>query len=96
MGPECKDCKNIAATVDRIYGAGGTVQWDGWKIIKLAPHGGPSAHAFRFVVDSAPTRYRERSSGPWKSLKGGRVVQFIRLKPVGSTWQVLESRELSE
>lgn len=96
MGPNCDDCKNIADTVDRIYGAGGTVQWDGWTILELAPKGKPSAHTYRFVVDSAPTRYRESAEGPWKKLAGGRVVQLIVLEPVGDSWHVLESRELSE
>ena len=96
LGPNCDDCKEIAETVDRIYDAWGTVKWDGWTILELAPQGKPSANTFRFVVDSAPTRYRESASGPWKRLSGGRVVQLIVLEPVGASWEVLESRELSE
>ena len=96
LGPDCEDCKAIAATVDRIYGAGGKVEWDGWSIVELSPRGKPSANAYRFVVDSAPTRYRESASGPWKTLEGGRVVQLIVLEPTGSSWQVTQSRELSE
>lgn len=94
LGPDCEDCKEIAATVDRIYGAGGTVKWDGWKVLQLAPRGDPSAHAYRFVVQSAPTRYRDSPTGAWKTLKGGRAVQLIVLAQVGPSWHVLESKEL--
>ncbi|RYB92477.1 hypothetical protein EUA06_05880 [Nocardioides glacieisoli] len=94
LGPDCDDCKRIAETVDGIYDGGGSVEWDGWKILNLAPRGAPSANAFRFVVRSAPTRYRETANGPWKQLEGGRGVQLIVLKPVDSSWQVLESKEL--
>ena len=96
LGPNCDDCKDIAATVDRIYGAGGKVKWDGWEIVALAPRGEPSSHTFRFVVESAPTRYRESANGPWKELEGGRVIQLIVLEPFEASWQVLESRELAE
>jgi hypothetical protein len=96
MGPDCDDCKNIAATADRIYDAGGEVRWDGWTILELARKGKPSSHTYRFVVESAPTRYRESPSGPWKRLDGGRVVQLIVLEPVETSWHVLESRELAK
>ena len=96
LGPDCDDCKDIAATVDRIYSAGGTVQWDGWRILELAPRGRPTANAYRFVVKSAPTRYRESSSSPWKTLEGGRGVQLIVLESAGSSWRVVESKELPE
>ena len=96
MGPDCDDCEKIADTVDRIYGAGGTVKWDGWTIREIERRGKPSAHAYRFVVSSAPTRSRESPAGPWKSLDGGRAVQLIVLKPVGPSWQVLESKALAE
>lgn len=96
MGPECDDCKDIAATVDRIYGAGGTVKWDGWTIKTIERTGKPSANAYRFVVDSAPTRYREGADGPWKTLQGGRVIQLIVLAKDAGAWQAVESRELSK
>ena len=94
LGPNCDDCRKIAETVTNIYDGGGSVDWDGWTILALAPRGAPSAHAYRYVVRSAPTRYRETSNGPWKRLKGGRGVQLIVLEPAGSSWQVLESKEL--
>ena len=96
MGRDCDDCRRIAQTVDRIYGAGGTVEWDGWTIRQISRRGKPSAHTYRFVVNSAPTRYRESPTGPWKTLDGGRVIQLIVLRPDASSWQVLQSRELSE
>lgn len=94
LGPDCDDCKDIAETVDQIYGGGGTVKWDGWKILEIAPRGNPSAHAYRFVVQSAPTRYRESPTSAWQNLKGGRGVQLIVLRPADGTWLVIESKEL--
>lgn len=96
LGPNCADCRKIAQAADRIYEAGGTVRWDGWTVRTIENIGSSSDHAFRFVVDSAPTRYREAGAAPWMTLAGGRVIQFIKLEPYGSTWLVLESRELSE
>jgi hypothetical protein len=96
LGPECDDCKRIAETVERIYGAGGKVRWDGWRIRSIGPTGGSGTNSFRFVVNSAPTRYRESSAGPWKKLEGGRVIQFIKLEPADTSWHVVESRELSQ
>lgn len=94
LGPNCDDCKKIAETVTNIYDGGGSVEWDGWTILDIAPRGAASANAYRFVVRSAPTRYRETSAGPWKRLEGGRGVQLIVLEPMESSWQVLESKEL--
>lgn len=94
LGRSCPDCDRIAATVDRIYSAGGEVQWEGWTIRSFEREGRPGTHAYRYLVDSAPTRYRESSSGPWMSLGGGRSVQLIVLEPDGSSWQVVESKEL--
>lgn len=96
LGPECDDCKAIAEFVRRIYDAGGRVLWDGWKILEIARRGDPSANAFRFVVASSPTRYRESSKGPWKNLDGGRGVQLIVLEQAGDSWRVTESKELPE
>ena len=96
MGPDCDDCRRIARTVDRIYDRGGVVKWDGWEILELGRRGKPTAHVYRFLVSSAPTRYRESPIGPWKSMPGGRAGQLIVLEPAGPTWHVLESRALPE
>lgn len=94
MGPNCDDCKKIADSVDRIYNAGGSVEWDGWEILELERRGRPSGNAFRFVVESAPTRYRESPTAPWQTLDGGRGVQLIVLEPADGSWHVIESKEL--
>lgn len=96
LGPKCDDCRAIADSVKRIYGAGGRVFWDGWKIRDITRRGDPSSNAFRFVVDSSPTRYREASTGPWKTLNGGRGVQLIVLEESDDGWRVTESKELPE
>lgn len=94
MGPECADCRETAATVDRIYGAGGTVEWDGWKVLNIEVRGSPGQNAFRFRVDSAPTRYRESPDGAWKTLGGGQSDQLIVLQPAGESWTVMQSKDL--
>jgi hypothetical protein len=94
MGPQCADCRETAAAVDRIYSAGGTVQWDGWKVLNIEVRGSPRQNAFRFRVDSAPTRYRESPDGPWKTLDGGQSDQLIVLQPVGESWAVTQSKDL--
>lgn len=96
LGPDCTDCDRISDTVKRIYSAGGKVEWDGWTIVSLKAQGRPEAHTYRYVVDSAPTRYRDSADGPWKTLEGGRSIQFIALQPFGESWQVVESKELPE
>lgn len=94
LGPDCRDCDRIAASVERIYTAGGVVEWEGRTVLSVRPMGRPADHQFRYVVRSAPTRFRETAEGPWKTLPGGRSIQFIALEPRGETWTVLETKEL--
>ena len=40
------------------------------------------------VVDSAPTRYREKQGAPIKRFPGGRLKYLFELSRVGDEWRV--------
>ena len=94
LGPSCDSCSEAADRVEQIYADGGAIEWDGWSVLSIDPLGTPNE--FRVVERSAPTRYRESASSPWRRLAGGRTPHVIELDRAGSSWVVVRTAELAK
>ncbi|GAA5108842.1 hypothetical protein GCM10023339_08290 [Alloalcanivorax gelatiniphagus] len=94
LGPNCESCIKTADRVEEIYGGGGAIEWKGWTILSISPNGA-AENQFRVVEKSAPTRYRESASAPWKQLDGGRAPHVFELEPSGDSWVVVRTAELA-
>ncbi len=92
----CKACTGLAETIEKFYGAGGFVQWDGWKIRSIDRQQDPEKNAYVVRVASTPTRYRESARGPLKKLDGGLSTHLLRLNRSGESWLVVDKAELPE
>ncbi|MCW2814200.1 MAG: hypothetical protein JWN84_1655, partial [Nocardioides sp.] len=96
MGPACKPCAATAQVVERYYEAGGFIRFSGTqvsRISKLGNVGGSSE--FDVARVTAPTEYKEASSGPLMTFPGGESTLRMRLKPMGDSWLVLDYSQLA-
>ncbi len=90
----CEACDNLADAVERYYAAGGSVSWDGWKVLRVRPYDRLIKGSYLMSVDATPTVYRESSSGPKKRLAGGRTDYVFKLKRKGTSWVVTDKDRL--
>ncbi|WP_148615532.1 hypothetical protein [Nocardioides rubriscoriae] len=94
LADSCESCEKLTETVRRYYDAGGSIQWDGWDIVKIARHNG-SQSEYAVTVDSPPTTYQERANGPRKRIDGGRVTYLVTLTESATGWLIDETAQLA-
>jgi hypothetical protein len=92
LGPDCESCIKTAERVEEIYGAGGSIEWDGWTIVSIESVGSAGTE-FRVVERSAPTRFRESADSDWQTLGGGRTTHVFELLSVDDSWLVARAAE---
>ncbi|GAB3038819.1 hypothetical protein GCM10011376_34210 [Nocardioides flavus (ex Wang et al. 2016)] len=92
LSERCRACNKLADLVEQYYRAGGFVEWDGWTIRSIRAQGDEGTYLVR--VNSAPTRYVEKSGGKEKFFPGGSGAHLIRLAPAGSSWKVVDKSEV--
>jgi hypothetical protein len=85
----CQACRNLAATVEGIYQAGGQVQTEGWSIEWIKPEAqSGSTDVFRVRVKSAPTTVVRREGAPPERLDGGVTEQRMVLTRKRGEWNL--------
>jgi hypothetical protein len=86
----------LADQVEKFYGAGGFIRWDGWDIQRVERQGKPGTRqSFRVEFISAPTRYKETKSAPVKRFPGGPSQYLIEVTKAGNSWVVISKSELN-
>jgi hypothetical protein len=90
----CGPCQKLASQVSGYYGAGGFVQWGGWRILSIKPYPGAPAPLFAVHSNSRPTRYRRSSDSPPEHFSGGPITYVLALKRHDTSWYVTNKSEL--
>ena len=93
LSDDCEGCDKLATTVETYYEAGGSISWDGWDILRVAPFDRTRGE-YLVSVESAPTRYRTSRGGPIQRLTGGPAEWVIQLRKEGASWVVTDKDEL--
>jgi hypothetical protein len=86
--PSCETCADFAKQLDEIYGAGGHVETEGFKVKKLANEAGvPSPGAGVSVVLTATPQkvYKTKGATP-RSLEGGDLRLRLIMVRVEDHW----------
>ena len=93
----CEPCDSLAQRVEGIYRAGGWVQTDGWRLLKVRKIAGTKEHP---VVDvevlSSPTTFVEELDGEEQSFPGGKLIERFELVKVRKEWRMQLYSELSQ
>jgi hypothetical protein len=87
-----------ADQVDSIYRAGGYVKTRGWTTtsVRASEPGREGGVELTFAVSSAPTEYKESSSGAVHRLPGGHFRESMAIAPKGSSWIVTNLEQLAQ
>lgn len=87
---DCSSCTNIADRLDEIYGAGGFIRSNGWRIQSIIPVANQprTTPALQLAVALSPQRVVEREGGPVRSFEGGRQPMTIFLERLSRSWRV--------
>ena len=94
MSKGCKACRKLAHQVAGFYAAGGYVKWGGWRFISIEKvHTTGRSSTFAAVNESAPTKYKESSSGSEKHLNGGRTTELLTITETSSGWIMVHKAE---
>lgn len=81
LSPECESCRRTADLIEGFYAAGGYVKWEG-RTTKRIEHLGN--HVYDMWLDTAPTEYKESSTGEVKRMDGGRSkLQIVLVRENG-------------
>jgi hypothetical protein len=84
----CDSCDAFANTVDRIYKAGGYIDFGGTQVLSISRRAG---HSYDYFVDAGATSYRETAHGPLKRLPGGHSKLGVDLTRSSRGWLVTDS-----
>jgi hypothetical protein len=92
----CGPCKDLASQIHGFYRAGGYVHWAGWDIKSVRPYDrATKPNTFAVRVVSAPTTYRESTSGPIKHLAGGPATEIVSIRREHNAWVITGRAKLS-
>lgn len=83
--PTCESCKNFAKALRAVYDAGGVIEPTETSILWIKRH---ADHTYYVREHSAPSRYRETASGPWKQFAGGTATEIYTLRNVDGSWRM--------
>lgn len=83
--PNCESCKSFAKAVTRIYRAGGEIQASDTEVLAVAKH---LDGLYYSRERSAPSRYRDSATSPWKTLSGGTSTEVYTLAKKRGQWRM--------
>lgn len=89
----CQSCVSYAERVADIYRSGGFIRTEGRTVLTVKEI--TSDRTYRLKVRSAPTKYREGSDSPTKSLDGGVTTYRLTLRRSESGWVVADEAEVA-
>lgn len=93
----CSPCQGIADRVSEIYEAGGYVRTRGWTVLRIQRvTRQPASAQLTVLIRSAPTQYRESSSGEIKALPGGRLIELFELTMKHGEWRMVNFSEVEQ
>lgn len=92
VAADCEPCMSTIRQVEQIYEDGGEVHTRGWEILSITDPGVKVKGEVHRVVHirNYPTRYRERSGGPWKTLDGGDPKLQVAIVEDRTGWQIVD------
>ncbi len=95
LGTTCAPCTRVADRVEKIYGDGGYVHTDGWRIGSLRrTREAGAGFVEEMKVDSSPTEYVEAKSGQVKTFPGGVTTYWVTLSKSPEGWLVQDYIEV--
>lgn len=89
-GAGCKSCSDVVDRINSVYGAGGRIQSDGWRInsIKIVPGQPRSRPVIDVGIILSPQDVVKHNGAKAVHFKGGRLPATFRLRRVQNSWMV--------
>lgn len=85
----CASCERFADTVDEIHDAGGSIEFDGTRIVSLSRMGGTKNQPkFEMVTKTGRTSVVDRSGAQPRTLSGATTTYEIILMQIEDSWKV--------
>lgn len=86
----CESCTRFAVEIDAIYGAGGAIQSDGWRLVSAGEPAqtGQMSFSVPFDVQQSDQRIRESSESEWKLNRGIKIGLAAEIVWRQGKWQM--------
>ncbi|HET7387787.1 MAG TPA: DUF6318 family protein [Nocardioidaceae bacterium] len=87
----CKSCTALAASIEKVYAAGGHVESKGWRltVVSLVPDQPRSRPIFDLSVVQSPEKVLREGGGKVEHFPGGKQPMTITLERDNSRWHVI-------